>query len=50
MSVGAFDDAARFKLVGEIYIDHKPPGYDFAGDLPKQTEAEVLAKFAKSSE
>jgi hypothetical protein len=50
MSVGAFDDAARFKLVGEIYIDHKPPGYNFAGDLPKQTEAEVLAKFAKSSE
>jgi hypothetical protein len=50
MCVGAFDDAPKFKLVGEIYIDHKPPGYNFAGDLPKQTEEEILAKFAKSSE
>lgn len=46
MSVGAFDDAAAFRLAGEIYIDHKPPGYEFAGDLPKQTEAEFLAKYA----
>jgi hypothetical protein len=45
MCVGAFDDASAFRLVGEIYIDHKPPGYSFAGELPKQTEAEVLAKF-----
>jgi hypothetical protein len=46
MCVGAFDDAAKFKLVGEIYIDHKPPGYEFAGNLPKQTEEEFLAKFS----
>lgn len=46
MCVGAFDDAAAFRLAGEIYIDHKPPGYEFAGNLPKQTEAEFLAKFA----
>jgi hypothetical protein len=46
MCVGAFDDPSPFRLVGEIYIDHKPPGYDFAGDLPKQTEAEFLAKFS----
>ncbi|HWM28193.1 MAG TPA: GFA family protein [Woeseiaceae bacterium] len=45
MCVGAFDDASAFHLAGEIYIDHKPPGYAFAGDLPKLTEAEVLAKF-----
>ncbi|MEX2125533.1 MAG: GFA family protein [Woeseia sp.] len=46
MCVGTFDDASPFRLVGEIYIDHKPPGYNFAGDLPKQTEAEFLAKFS----
>jgi hypothetical protein len=45
MAVGAFDDASAFRLVGEIYIDHKPPGYEFAGDLARQTEEEVLAKF-----
>ena len=46
MSVGAFDDPAPFKLAHEIYIDHKPDGYDFAGNLPKLTEAEFIAKFA----
>ena len=46
VSVGAFDDPKPFRLVGEIYIDHKPAGYDFAGNLPKQTEAEFLAQFA----
>jgi hypothetical protein len=46
MCVGAFDDASAFRLVGEIYIDHKPPGYEFAGDLPKQTEAEFLKKYS----
>ncbi len=45
VSVGAFDEASLFRLVGEIYIDHKPIGYEFAGNLPKMTEAEVIAKF-----
>jgi hypothetical protein len=45
MAVGAFDNREQFVLAREIYVDHKPPGYDFAGDLPKQTEAEVLAAF-----
>lgn len=50
VSVGAFDDPKPFRLVGEIYIDHKPAGYDFAGNLPKQTEAEFLAQFAPPTE
>ncbi len=45
MCVGTFDDPSAFRLIGEIYIDHKPAGYDFAGDLPKMTEAEVIAEF-----
>lgn len=46
MTVGAFDDAERFRMVGEIFVDHQPPGYQFAGNLGRETEAEFLAKFA----
>lgn len=45
MSVGAFDDPSAFRLVREIFIDHKPVGYAFAGDHPRLTEAETLASF-----
>ncbi len=44
LSIGAFDDADAFKMVGEIYIDNKPGGYAFAGDHPRLTEAEFMAK------
>ena len=40
---GAFDDQSPFELVGEIYIDEKPPGYEFAGDHPRQTGEEFMA-------
>jgi hypothetical protein len=46
VSVGAFDDAEAFRLVGEIFVDHQPPGYRFAGELSRQTEEEVLAEFS----
>jgi hypothetical protein len=46
LCVGAFDDASRFKLQGEIYVDHQPEGYAFAGNLSRLTEAEFMAKFA----
>ena len=46
ISIGTFDDTEAFKLVGEIFIDQKPDGYNFAGDLPKKTEAEVFAMFS----
>jgi hypothetical protein len=44
MSIGAFDDVTPFALTREIYIDHKPAGYDLAGDHPRLTEKEVLAE------
>jgi hypothetical protein len=50
MSVGSFDDPAGFTLAREIYIDHKPSGYAFAGELPKLTEAQVIAQFAQPGE
>ncbi len=48
LAMGAFDDAEQFKLTGEIYIDEKPGGYDFAGDHPRLTGAEFLASLAGS--
>jgi hypothetical protein len=44
MSVGSFDDGSPFELVQEIFIDHKPAGYAFAGDHPRLTERETLAE------
>ena len=49
MCVGAFDEGASFKLAGEIYVDHQPDGYRFAGDQPRLTEAEALAQFGAES-
>ena len=49
MSVGAFDDPTPFRLASEIFIDDKPEGYAFAGDHPRLTGAETLAKFAPKS-
>ena len=46
MSVGAFDDSTDFHLASEIYVDHQPAGYAFAGLRPRLTEAETLAHFA----
>jgi len=43
MATGCFDDADQFSLAGEIYIDEKPAGYDFAGDHPRMTGAEFMA-------
>jgi hypothetical protein len=48
LSVGAFDDQSPFRLVREIFIDHKPAGYDLAGDHPRWTEAETLARLTPS--
>ena len=50
VAVGAFDDPTDFRLAEEIYVDHQPPGYAFAGARPRLTEAEVLARFAPDSD
>jgi hypothetical protein len=48
--MGAFDDESVFELVGEIYVDEKPPGYNFAGEHPRQTGAEFMASLGISEE
>jgi len=47
MWTGGFDDAEQFHLAGEIYIDDKPSGYDFAGDHPRLTGDEFMASLSQ---
>ncbi len=42
MCTGSFEDGDQFSLDGEIYVDEKPKGYDFAGDHPRLTGEEFL--------
>ena len=50
MCVGTFDETEHFVLTSEIFVDRKPAGYALAGDHPRLTEAETLAKFSAASE
>ncbi|TRD22079.1 GFA family protein [Palleronia caenipelagi] len=45
LSAGSLDSLDGLELTSEIYIDHKPAGYAFAGERQRMTEAEVLAAF-----
>lgn len=47
--VGTLDDQSGLQLAGEIFIDEKPAGYDFVGDHPRQTGAEVFAAFQQEN-
>jgi len=44
MWLGTFDDQQPFKLAGEIYIEEKPPCYDFAGTHERLTGEEFMAR------
>ena len=46
INIGVFDDSSSFKMVGEIFVEDKPAGYDFAGDHPRLTGAEAIKKFS----
>ena len=45
VSIGVLDDASDLTLDEEIYVDHKPESYALAGERPRLTEAEILARF-----
>lgn len=47
---GTYDDQSAFKLASQIFIDEKPEYYDFAGDIPSMTGAEVFALYADKPE
>ena len=42
---GLFPDAGGLRLTGELYVDKRPAGYAFKGDLHGMTKAEVEAMF-----
>lgn len=42
---GAFD-GDDFELTSQIYIDRKPPYYDFANHTPMLTEQQVIEQFS----
>ena len=44
VSAGAFDDASGFKFTSQIFVDEKPPYYDFANKTKNMTGAEVFAE------
>jgi hypothetical protein len=46
MCVGTFDDTTPFVLASEIFIDEKPAGYAFAGEHPRLTGAEAVARYS----
>ncbi|MGR3321162.1 MAG: GFA family protein [Pseudooceanicola sp.] len=45
LPLGLLDDTDGMTMVSEIYIDHKPDCFAFAGDHPRLTRAETLEKF-----
>lgn len=50
MATGTFDNADQFELAGEIFIDEKPTGYEFAGDHPRLTGAEFMASMGAADQ
>lgn len=45
LPIGLLDDASGLEFSNEIYIDHKPDSFAYAGDRPRLTRKETLAKF-----
>lgn len=47
LPIGLFDEVDGFRMTSEIYIDHKPDAYAFAGEGRQlMTRADCVAKFA----
>ncbi len=43
LSVGTLDDSSGLVFASEVYIDHKPASYAFAGERKTMTEADIMA-------
>ena len=46
VSAEAFDDRSGLRFVSQIFVDDKPPYYDFANATHNMTGAEVFAAFS----
>ena len=49
LGMGVIDDQGSFRIASEIYVDEKPPGYEFAGNHPRLTGEEFLASTQSAS-
>lgn len=49
LPVGLFDEDSGFTISGQIFIDHKPPYYEFANETPTMTGEQVFAQFSDSN-
>jgi hypothetical protein len=49
LAAGTLDEVDGLTLGREIFIDRKMPGYDFAGDHERWTEAQTIAFFTGAS-
>lgn len=47
VSVAVLERSDDIVIQDHIYVDHKPPYYDFADNCPRLTEKETLEKFEK---
>lgn len=50
LAVGALDSMEGLTFDTEVYIDHKPASYAFAGERNRMTEADVMAMVAGGDE
>jgi len=50
VSLEALDDRANFAFASQIFIDEKPPYYDFANATKNVTGAEVFAAFGAAGD
>ncbi|GFE64589.1 GFA family protein [Litoreibacter roseus] len=50
LSAGSLDSLEGMVLDHEVYVDHKPAAYEFAGDRKQMTEADVMAMVQGSLE
>jgi hypothetical protein len=50
VSFQSLDDVADFAFGEEIFIDEKPVQYEFAGQRPRKTGAEIFAEFGAGQE
>lgn len=47
VGLGSLDDANGIPMKGEIFIDRKPDGYAFAGEMETMTEAQFMEIYAQ---
>ena len=50
ISIGLLDDQSKLHLSLQVFIDDKPPFYEFANETKTMTGAEVVAAFAPPPE